>query len=71
MRGRSWEKFEAARRQARLALGKDPDGADVFDGGPKPANESVPAVDVVLDARPKELVRAAHQLIVHRPIVAI
>lgn len=29
-----WERVEAARRQARLALGKDPDSAD--DYGPRP-----------------------------------
>ena len=40
MRGRrsgSWEPVEAARRQARLALGKDPDAADDYGGRPKPS----------------------------------
>jgi hypothetical protein len=37
-RGR-WERVEAARRQARLALGKDPDGADDYGGRPKPHSE--------------------------------
>jgi excisionase family DNA binding protein len=39
VRGRrsgSWERVEAARRQARVALGKDPDSADDYGGRPKP-----------------------------------
>ncbi|HVC77546.1 MAG TPA: hypothetical protein VND96_13625 [Candidatus Micrarchaeaceae archaeon] len=35
-RSGSWEHVEAARRQARLALGKDPDVADDYGGRPKP-----------------------------------
>ena len=31
-----WERVEAARRQARLALGKDPDSADDYGPRPKP-----------------------------------
>lgn len=38
-RSGSWECVEAARRQARLALGKDPDGADDYGGRPKPRTE--------------------------------
>ncbi len=33
-RGR-WERVEAARRQARLALGRDPDAGDLFSAPPK------------------------------------
>src|ERR1700737_4560414 len=34
--GRAWERVEAARRQARLALGKDPDAADDYSRQPEP-----------------------------------
>jgi hypothetical protein len=40
----SWERVEAARRQARLALGKDPDGADDYGGRPKPRSPRPPPI---------------------------
>jgi hypothetical protein len=41
-RGR-WERVEAARRQARLALGKDPDAPDDYGGRPRPRAPLQPA----------------------------
>jgi hypothetical protein len=41
-RGR-WERVEAARRQARRALGKDPDGLHDYGGRPKPRSLVSPA----------------------------
>ena len=38
MRGRrsgNWESVESGRRQARLALGRDPNSADLYDARPK------------------------------------
>jgi hypothetical protein len=45
VRGRrsgSWKRVEAARRQARLALGKDADGPDDYGGRPKPRSSTLP-----------------------------
>jgi hypothetical protein len=41
VRGRrsgNWERVEAARRQARLALGRDPNSVDLYDARPKHAS---------------------------------